>query len=49
MLLNFISLQDLLKALNFDSINVNIAPLAVQQAYVPRGGRDRRTVPGAGR
>jgi len=41
--------RDLLKALNFESINVTVVTPTVQQAYVPRGGRDRRTVPGAGR
>ena len=45
--------QELLHALNFDSINVNVVVPAATAAYISRGrpgeGRERRVVPGAGR
>ena len=46
-------IQELLHALNFDSITVNVVAPVAATPYVPRGrpgeGRERRNVPGAGR
>ena len=44
---NSYSVQDLLRALNFDNITVTVAALTTEPER--SGRRDRRTVPGAGR